>query len=71
MNEQAAQNILEKVSKTCNISKQNLNLNTQSKRTCEIHIEKTLQETEWLCIEEIISNYNLRLKLADNKIIIY
>ncbi|MCW3997527.1 MAG: hypothetical protein NWF10_03040 [Candidatus Bathyarchaeota archaeon] len=71
MNKKAAQNILSKVSETCKISKKTLILNKQSKNNYEIHIGKSLQEKEWLCIEEIVSDHNLRLKLVDNTIILY
>lgn len=71
MKQQDAQNIIHKLNKTCNIPKQNLTLNKQSKTNYEIHVEKTPQEKEWICIEEIVSNHTLRLKLADNKIILF
>ena len=73
MNKQAAQRILTEIAKTCKIPKQDLLLAKQSttNENFEIHIEKSLQETEWLCLEEIIANHTLRLKLADNRIIIY
>jgi hypothetical protein len=71
MNKKAAQTILSKVSKFCNVPKQNLTLTKKSKTTYEIHIGKSLKEKEWICIEEIVSNQNLRLKLADNTIVIF
>ena len=73
MNKQAAQKIIAEISKTCKIPKQDLLITKQSttNKSFEIHIEKSLQETEWLGLEEIIANHTLRLKLADNLLIIY
>ena len=73
MNKQAAQKIIAEISKTCKIPKQDLLLTEQSttNKSFEIQIEKSLQETEWLGLEEIITKYTLRLKLSDNRIIIY
>ena len=73
MNKNFAQKTLAKISKTCNIPKQDLILKKQSNtdKNYEIHIEKSLTENEWLTIEEITTNQSLRLKIADNKIIIY
>ena len=73
MDKKTAQKIFTKICKTCNIPKQDLILTKKIKTdtTFEIHIEKSLKEKEWLCIEEIITNQSLRLKLADNLIIIF
>lgn len=73
MNKKTAQKIFAKISKTCNIPKQDLILKKQSNinENYEIHIEKSLEEKEWLCIEEITTNQSLRLKIADNMIILY
>ena len=73
MNKKTAQKIFAEISKTCNIPKQDLILTKQSNinENYEIHIEKSLEEKEWLCIEEITTNQYLRLKLADKKIILY
>ena len=71
MNKKAAQTILCKVSKNCNIPKKSLILTEQSKTIYELQIGKNLQEEEWLCLEEIISEHNLRLKLVDTLIIIF
>ena len=73
MNKQTAQRILTEIAKTCKIPKQDLLLAKQSttNENFEIQIEKSLTETEWLCLEEIITNHTLRLTLVDNRIIIY
>ena len=72
VNKQTAQNILEKIVNICNIQKQNLILVKQKNTTdYEIHTEQSLQEKQWLCLEEIIQTQNLRLKIADNMIIIF
>jgi len=72
VNKQTAQKILEKIANICNIQKQNLILVKQKNTTdYEIHTEQSLQEKQWLCLEEIIQTQNLRLKIADNLIIIF
>jgi len=73
MNKKTAQKIFAEISKTCNIPKQDLILKKPSNidENYEIHIEKSLEEKEWLCIEEITTNQSLRLKIADNLIILY
>ncbi len=72
VNKQTAQKILEKIVNICNIQKQNLILVKQKNATdYEIHTEQSLQEKQWLSIEEIIQTQNLRLKIADNLIIIF
>lgn len=71
MNKQTAHAIIIKVNKTCRISKENLILKKQSDNKWEIQTGKILQEKEWLCLEEIVSNYGLRIKLVDNLIRIY
>ena len=71
MNKQDAQTIVSKLSKSCNIPEKNLVLKKQSKTKYEIQIGKNLQENEWLCLEEIVSDHTLRLKLHENLIVIY
>ena len=71
MNKQTAHVIIIKVNKTCGISKENLIIKKQSDNDWEIQTGKILEEKEWLCIEEIVSNYGLRIKLVDNLIKIY
>jgi len=72
VNKQAAQKMLEKIANICNIQKQNLIFVKQKNTTdYEIHTEQSLQEKQWLCLEEIIQTQNLRLKIADNLIIIF
>lgn len=73
MNKKTAQKIFQEISKTCNIPKQDLILKKQPniEDNYEIHIEKSLEEKEWLCLEEITTNQSLRLKIADNMIILY
>ena len=71
MDKQTAHAIIIKVNKKCRIPKENLILKKQSDKNWEIQTGKMLQEKEWLYLEEIISNYGLRIKLADNLIRIY
>ncbi len=71
MNKQTAHAIIIKINKTCSITKENLILKKQSDNNWEIQTGKILQEKEWLCLEEIISNYGLRMKLVNNLIKIY
>ena len=71
MDKQTAHSIIIKVNKSCRIPKENLIIKKQSDKNWEIQTWKMLQEKEWLCLEEIISNYGLRIKLADNLIRIY
>ena len=71
MNKQTAHAIIIKLNKKCSIPKENLILKKQSDNNWEVQTGKILQEKEWLCLEEIISNYGLRMKLVDNLIKIY
>ena len=73
MNKKTAQKIFAEISKTCNIPQEDLILAKPSNidENYEIHIERSLTEKEWLCIEEITTNQSLRLKIADNLIILY
>ena len=71
MNKQTAHAIVIEVNKTCKIPKENLILKKQSDNNWEIQTGKILQEKEWLCLEEIVSNYGLRVKLVYNLIKIY
>jgi hypothetical protein len=71
MNKQDAHNIISALKTSCNLSSKNLLLKKQSKIRYEIHIEKSLNENEWLCLEEIISENSLRLKLDGKLMIIF
>jgi len=71
MNKQEAKTIISTLKKNCNIPEKNLLLKQQSKIKFEIHIEKSLQENEWLCLEEIISENSLCLKLDGKLMIIF
>ena len=71
MNKQETHNIISALKTICNFSSKNLLLKKQSKNRYEIHIEKSLNEKEWLCLEEIISENSLRLKLDKKSMIIF
>jgi hypothetical protein len=71
MNKQEAITIISTLKKTCNIPEKSLLLKQQSKIKFEIHIDKSLQENQWLCLEEIISENSLRLKLDGKLMIIF
>jgi len=64
MNKQEAKTIISTLKKNCKKKKKSLLLKQQSK-------EKSLQENEWLCLEEIISENSLCLKLDGKLMIIF
>ena len=71
MNKKESKIIISKLRDICDISKNYLLIKQKSETLFEIHIKKTPQEREWLCLENIISEHNLRLNINKNFIIIY
>ena len=68
MDRKTAKIVVKKILKNCDVKSSNILIKTQ-KGNIEIHITKNPQETDWLIIEDIISKYNLKLRIKNNLII--
>ena len=68
MDKQTSKIVVEKILQNCDIKSSSIIQKTQS-GNIEIHIKKNPQEKDWLTIEDIIANYNLKLRIKNNLII--
>lgn len=60
--------VVKQILQNCDIKNSSIIIKNQS-GNIEIHIIKNPQEKDWLIIENIIANHNLKLRIKNNLII--
>lgn len=69
MDKQTSKSIKKKILQKSDIPSSSVLLKKKSRNSFEIHLLTNPQEKDWLAIEDIILNHNLKLRIKKNLII--